>query len=177
MEAPPDWPYPDFDPVATASEKPTLVAFLDRQRAAFEARCSGLTADQLAQRSAPPSSMSLLGLLRHMAGVEHGWFGTVMAGDDRPRPFTSPDDPDHDFNDARADDAQVAAAWDAWRTNVDVARRFVADAPDLEVTGIERWRGPMSLRWVLIHMIEEYAQHNGHADLLRERIDGTTYHE
>ena len=177
MNVPDDWPYPDFDPVATAGERPTLTAFLDEQRASFEARCTGLTAELMAMRACEPSSMSLLGLLRHMAGVESGWFRTVMGGDDRPRPFSSPDDPDHDFNGARADDEQVETAWVAWRAEVGSARRFVAEVRDLEITGIEKWRGPMSLRWVLIHMIEEYAQHNGHADLLRERIDGTTFRE
>ena len=177
MDAPDDWSYPDFDPVATAGERATLVAFLDAQRQAFETRCTGLSAEQMAARACEPSPMSLLGLLRHMAGVEHGWFRNVMAGDDRPRPFRSRDDPDHEFNAARADDEQVDAAWAAWRTEAANARRFVDEAPDLDVTGVENWRGPMSLRWVLVHMIEEYAQHNGHADLLRERIDGTTFQQ
>jgi hypothetical protein len=172
MDAPEDWPYPDFDPAATADERTVLTHFLATQRAAFERTCAGLDADQMARRSVEPSSLSLLGLLRHLAGVETGWFRNVMAGQDVPRPFADPDDGDADFHRAVADSAMVEEAWATWHREVAFTDAFVADAPNLEVTGIERWRGPLSLRWVLVHMIEEYAQHNGHADLLRERIDG-----
>jgi len=172
MERPDDWPYPDFDPAATADERTALTHFLADQRAAFERKCEGLDAEQMAERAAEPPSMSLLGLVRHLAGVETGWFRNVMAGGDVPRPFSDPTDPDADFHAAVGDPALVAEAWDAWRREVAFAEQYVADAPSLDVTGVERWRGPMSLRWVLIHMIEEYAQHNGHADLIRERIDG-----
>lgn len=172
MDRPDDWPWPDYDPAATADERTTLLHFLDEHRRSFEQVCDGLTPEQLARRSVEPSDMSLLGLLRHLAGVEHGWFRTVLQGDDSPRPFTSADDSDADFRAARADPDQVAEAWAEWRRQIEAANRFVRNAPDLEITGTERWRGPISLRWVLIHMIEEYAQHNGHADLLRERIDG-----
>ena len=95
-----------------------------------------------------------------------------MAGGDVPCPFSDADDPDADFHGATADPASVDEAWAVWRREVAFSDAFIATATDLEVTGIEKWRGPMSLRWVLIHMIEEYAQHVGHADLLRERIDG-----
>ena len=172
MQRPDDWPYPDFDPAATADEHTALTHFLAFQRAAFEQKCAGLNEEQMARRSAEPSAMSLLGILRHLAGVETGWFRNVMAGDDIPRPFAEPDDDDADFHRAEAEPAMVAEAWRVWRREVEFAETFVAAAPSLEITGFERWRGPMSLRWVLIHMIEEYAQHNGHADLLRERIDG-----
>jgi uncharacterized damage-inducible protein DinB len=172
VDRPDDWPYPDFDPAATADERTTLLRFLNGQRRAFEQACDGLDAEQMARRSVAPSELSLLGLVRHLAGVEHGWFRTVMGGDDASRPFADPNDADADIHDAVADESMVAEAWSEWRRQVADAEAFVAAAPDLEITGIERWRGPMSLRWVLIHMIEEYAQHNGHADLLRERIDG-----
>ena len=172
MTVPDDWPYPDHDPAATADERVTLTHFLAEKRAAFEEKCRGLDAEQMARRSVEPSTMSLLGLLRHLAGVETGWFRNVMAGADVPRPFADPDDPDADFHGAAADPAMVDVAWAVWRREVSFAEEFVAAAPDLDVTGIEKWRGPMSLRWILIHMIEEYAQHVGHADLLRERIDG-----
>jgi len=172
MTVPDDWPYPDYDPAAIADERSTLTHFLAEQRAAFERKCRGIDAEQMARRSVEPSSMSLLGLLRHLAGVETGWFRNVMAGDDVSRPFATPGDPDADFHDAEADRAMVDEAWAVWRREVAFSEAFVEAAPDLEVTGVEKWRGPMSLRWVLIHMIEEYAQHVGHADLLRERIDG-----
>jgi uncharacterized damage-inducible protein DinB len=172
MTAPDDWPYPDYDPAATADERTALTHFLNEQRASFERACAGLDAEQMARRSVEPSAMSLLGLVRHLAGVETGWFRTVMAGEDVRRPFADPDDPDADFHGAEPDPALVDEAWETWRREVAFTDDFIAAAPGLEVTGIDKWRGPMSLRWVLIHMIEEYAQHVGHADLLRERIDG-----
>ena len=173
MERPADWPYPDFDPVASGDERATLAHFLGLQRRYLAAKCEGLDAEQLARRSAEPSDLSLLGLLRHMAEVERNWFRNVMAGGDVDRYYGSDDDPDGDIHGADADPAQVDEAWRTFWQEVEFAERFVADAPDLEITGIERWRGPLSLRWVLVHMIEEYAQHNGHADLLRERIAGS----
>jgi hypothetical protein len=124
----------------------------------------------MATRSVDPSEMSLIGLVRHLAGVEVFWFRNVMAGDPAPRPFAGDDDAE--FAGASADPASVDEAWAVWRREVEFAEAFVAAAPSLDITGFERWRGPLSLRWVLVHMIEEYAQHNGHADLLRERIDG-----
>ncbi len=116
--------------------------------------------------------MSLLGLVRHMAEVERGWFRRVMAGQDAPPHFYSKTDPDGDFTGAVPDPEVVERAWNTWRAEVEFAGRFVAQAPDLDVTGSDPWRGPISLRWVLVHMVEEYARHNGHIDLLRQRIDG-----
>jgi uncharacterized damage-inducible protein DinB len=163
---------PRPEPPARAGERETLVAFLRWQRGTLELKCSGLDPADLARRSVDPSTLSLLGLVRHMAEVERGWFRRVMAGQDAPPYFYSDADPDGDFDGAMPDPAVVAKAWDAWRAEVAFAERFVADAPDLEVAGHHRHRGPVSLRWVLVHMVEEYARHNGHADLLRQRIDG-----
>ena len=163
---------PRPDPPARAGERETLVAFLRWQRGTLELKCSGLDAAALARRSLAPSSLSLLGLVRHLAEVERSWFRRVMAGQDAPPFFYSDADPDGDFDGAAADPGLVAEAWDRWRAEVAFADRFVAGAPDLEVTGDHRHRGPVSLRWVLVHMVEEYARHNGHADLLREHIDG-----
>ncbi len=86
--------------------------------------------------------------------------------------FCSKTDPDGDFIGAVPDPEVVAQAWNAWRAEVAFAERFVAEAPDLDATGNDPWRGPVSLRWVLVHMVEEHARHNGHIDLLRQRIDG-----
>ena len=172
MERPDDWPYPDFDPVATADERSALTHFLGLQRRYLAGKCDGLDAEQLARRSVEPSELSLLGLLRHMAEVERNWFRNVMAGGAVARYYGSDDHTDGDFHDAAPDPHQVDAAWRTFWQEIEFAERFVAEAPHLEITGVERWRGAMSLRWVLIHMIEEYAQHNGHADLLRQRIDG-----
>ncbi|AEW98939.1 hypothetical protein SCATT_p07460 (plasmid) [Streptantibioticus cattleyicolor NRRL 8057 = DSM 46488] len=152
-------------------ERSMLVDFLAAQRGTLEMKCAGLGAE-LSRRSVAPSTLSLLGLVRHLADVERRWFRQVMAGEQAPPRFASASDADHDFHGAVADPAVVAAAWEAWREEVAFAERFVADAPDLEVTGDDSWRGTVSLRWVVLHMIEEYARHNGHADLLRERIDG-----
>ena len=166
---------PRPEPPTVGDERATLVGFLRWQRHTLELKCSGLDADSLARRSAGPSTMSLLGLVRHMAGVERNWFRRVLAGQDTgPQLFTSDADRDGDFDGAAPDPAVVEEAWQAWRAEVAFADRFVEAAPDLSVTGKipDPWRGPMSLRWVLVHMIEEYARHNGHADLLRERIDG-----
>ena len=96
-----------------------------------------------------------------------------MAGQDAPPRFSSESLPDNDFDGAMPDPV-IAKAWEAWRIEVAYAEGFVTDAPDLGIVGHDSWRGTVSLRWVLIHMIEEYARHNGDADLLRERIDRAT---
>lgn len=165
---------PRHDPPTSGDERETLQGFLRWQRETLELKCSGLDAAQLATRSVEPSTLSLLGLVRHMADVERGWFRRFMAGEDAPPIYYSKDDPDGDFDGAVADHSVVEDAWDAWRREVAFADRFVADAPSLDIAGkkVDPDRGPMSLRWVLVHMIEEYARHLGHADLLRERIDG-----
>jgi uncharacterized damage-inducible protein DinB len=163
---------PRTDPPVRADERTTIVAFLGWQRATLELKCSGLGAAELARRSVEPSTLSLLGLVRHMAEVERSWFRRVMAGQDAPPHFYSEAEPDGDFDGAVPDPEVVAQAWKLWRAEVEFAERFVAEAPDLDVTGNHRWHGAVSLRWVLAHMVEEYARHNGHADLLRQRIDG-----
>ncbi|MGW7047893.1 DinB family protein [Streptomyces avermitilis] len=156
---------------ATGTEHTLLVDFLAAQRATLELKCSGLAAE-LSQRSVAPSTLSLLGLLRHLADVERRWFRQVMAAQDAPPRFSSPSEPDGDFTGAVPDVSVVAEAWRAWRSEVAFAEDYVAGAPHLDVEGHDSWRGTVSLRWVLVHMVEEYARHNGHADLLRERIDG-----
>ena len=167
---------PRTEPPTRAGELATLAGFLRWQRGTLELKCSGLDAEAMARRSVEPSMMSLLGLVRHLADVERSWFRKIMAGQDVPSRYRSEDQPDGDFEGARPDPAVVAEAWQAWRDEVAFADRFVAAAPDLDLVGQvpDAWRGPMSLRWVLTHMIEEYARHNGHADLIRERLDGST---
>ncbi|WP_239122032.1 mycothiol transferase [Phytomonospora endophytica] len=149
-----------------------LVALLDAQRRTFALKCAGLSPEQLATRAVPPSTLSLLGLLRHLTDVERRWFRADMAAEDAPPLFSSPDDPDGDFDGAVGDAGVVEAAWAAWRAEVEFAEAFTATAASLDVEGVDGWRGTLSLRWVLAHMVEEYARHNGHADLLRERVDG-----
>lgn len=152
-------------------ERATLVEFLRCQRLTLEVKCSGLGAEQLARRSVDPSTMSLLGLVRHMAKVERFWFRERLAGQRVRRLFVSDAEPDGDFDGAVAHPDVVTRAWQAWREEVDFAERFVAEAPSLDITADLHAR-KISLREVLVHMVEEYARHNGHADLLRERIDG-----
>lgn len=160
-----------LDARRTGDERGVLVDFLAKQRETLGLKCAGVE-DALSRRSVEPSTLSLLGLVRHLADVERRWFRRVMAGEDVPLLFSTEDNPDQDFDGAAPGPAAVAEAWEAWRAEVAFAERFVAEAPDLDITRDDGWLGAVSLRWVLIHMIEEYARHNGHADLLRERIDG-----
>ena len=168
---------PREDGPTLGDERTTLVESLRSVRLTLEMKCSGLDAEALARRSVEPSTMSLLGLVRHLAEEERRAFRKVMAGQDAPRLFCSDTDRDGDFDGAVPDPQVVAEAWDAWRAEVDFGTRFVAEAPSLDITGNDRsgvgqGQGPISLREVLLEMIHEYARHLGHADLLRERIDG-----
>jgi uncharacterized damage-inducible protein DinB len=152
-------------------ERATLTEFLRGQRLTLQLKCDGLDAGQLARRAVEPSTMSLLGLIRHLAEVERGWFRRRFAGHDVPRRYQTEADPDGDFNGAVAEPAVVDEAWQAWREEIAFADRFTA-GHDLGFVGSDASGEPISLRELLTHMIEEYARHNGHADLLRERIDG-----
>jgi uncharacterized damage-inducible protein DinB len=172
------WVDPEDDPRDTGStprgEKAVLAEYLDHFRMTFEMKCEGLDAEQLAQRSVPPSSMSLLGLVRHLASVEFHWTRRFLEGHlELPRPFKSPEDRDLDFNGAVADDAVVAEAWETWRGEVAHARE-VYDAFDYLGVLVGPEGDQSELRETVVHLIEEYARHCGHADFLRERIDGRT---
>ncbi|MEZ5296071.1 MAG: DUF664 domain-containing protein [Ilumatobacteraceae bacterium] len=157
-------------------ERTALAEALRCQRLTLEMKCEGLDAEQMARRRRAVDPL-LLGLVRHLADVERGVPGDD-GGQDAPRHYGSSDDRDGDFDGAIADDAVVAAAWATWRAEVDFATRFVADAPSLDVTAGDpdnrhgSGGGDTSLREMMIGMIEEYARHMGHADILRERIDG-----
>jgi uncharacterized damage-inducible protein DinB len=170
---------PDNDPRESGDEpvgeRQVLARYLRDQRLTLQMKCSGLDAAAMARRSVEPSNLSLLGLVRHLAGVEHNWFRRVLAGQDAPVLYRTDADNNAEFNAVVADPALVEEAWDTWRKEVEFAERFVEEAADLDLTGTYRWgdqEGTISLREVLVHMIEEYARHNGHADFLRERIDG-----
>ncbi|HEX4813680.1 MAG TPA: DinB family protein [Nonomuraea sp.] len=159
-------------------ERTTLVECLRCARLTLEIKCAGLDAEAMARRSVEPSTMSLLGLVRHLAEVERSTFRRALAGQDVPRLFTSETDRDGDFDGAVPDPRVVAEAWEAWRAEVEFADRFVAEAPSLDITADDpsNQHGTggesMSLREVLVGMIWEYGRHMGHVDLLRERIDG-----
>jgi len=159
-------------------ERNTLVESLRKQRLTLEIKCAGLDAQAMARRAVEPSTMSLLGLVRHLAEMERDTFRVMMSGQDVPRLYCSDTDRDGDFDGAVPDPQVLAQAWAAWRAEVEFAQRFVAEAPSLDITGDDPFNrhgsggGPMSLREALVGMIEEYARHLGHVDLLRERIDG-----
>ena len=170
------WIDPADDPRDTGSElvdeRSTLTEYLRAYRITLQMKCADLDAAQLALRSVPPSTMSLLGLVRHLAEVERYWFRVVMAGETAGRLYSPEGERDHDFDGAVADDAVVAEAWSSWRAEVAFAEQLVDGSDDLDRIGVMRDGRSIRLREVLVHMIEEYARHCGHADLLRERIDG-----
>ncbi len=156
----------------TGSDRELLVAYLEHHRATFALKCSGVSDAELSRRSMPPSTLSLHGLLRHLTGVERWWFQINFAGDDVPMLHYSDDDPDQDFERL---DGDLDHEWSAWRRECDRSREIVAAAASLDAEGSRVRDGePISLRGVLLKHVAEYAQHNGHADLLREGIDGAT---
>jgi uncharacterized damage-inducible protein DinB len=167
------------EPPHVADERATLLGFLDFQRATFAIKCADLTPDQLVLRASPPSTLSLLGLARHIADCERGWFrefaGEKGPGRDDVTPlFFTDEELNLDFDGTVAEQAAVDEAFDAWRAEIAHAGEIVA-AHSLDDTFTRPRKGDtFTLRWVIVHMIEEYARHNGHADLLREAIDGTT---
>lgn len=158
----------------TGDELATLHGFLTYQRATLDWKCAGLDADQVARRAVPPSTMSLLGLVRHLADTERSWFRTFVGETTQPIFFTA-DEPDLDFDGARADPDDVENAFARWRAECAHSDGIITSAP-LEQTFFRAKYGgeTISLRWILAHMIEEYSRHNGHADLLRQCIDGST---
>jgi uncharacterized damage-inducible protein DinB len=152
-------------------ERSTLLAFLEWQRATLARKCEGLAPDQLRLRSAEPSTLSLLGLVRHMGDVELGWFRGTLAGEDVEYQYSTDEDIDGEFD--NVDTADIDQAFANWREQCARADEIVSRRA-LDATGHRRDGQEVSMRWILNHMIEEYSRHNGHADILRERIDGTT---
>ncbi|WP_030755631.1 DinB family protein [Streptomyces sp. NRRL F-5135] len=163
------------EPSTVAGERAMLEGWLDYHRATLAAKCAGLSDAQLRQTSVPPSELSLLGLVRHMAEVERAWFRRTLADEDAPPLYYDETDRDGDFH--VGEDATWDEAYATWQAEISRAREL-AGPLDLDALGKgrrERTTGePYSLRWIFTHMIEEYARHNGHADLLRERVDGAT---
>jgi Protein of unknown function (DUF664) len=168
---------------ATAGERTLLTCFLDFQRDALVRKCAGLSDEQLRRRSVASSNLTLLGLVRHLAGVERWYFQSVIEGSSPGSLFEATDDPDEDFN--HLDAATGESTFVMWRGEIEQSRRIAAGLP-LEHVGtvpgdpIEIAAGTShpthgrsySLRWVLLHMIDEYARHLGQADIVREAIDG-----
>jgi uncharacterized damage-inducible protein DinB len=174
------WVDPADDPrdsgVSPVGERETLLEYLRAYRDTLRMKCEGLDAEQLARRSVPPSTMSLLGLVRHLAQVEQQWFQRVLQGRaDGPRPYTRDDDPDWDFNGAVPDPAVVADAFATWRAEIARAQEWLDALDEADLGRVVPHHGEsVSTRDVLVHLVEEYARHAGHADLLRECIDGRT---
>ena len=153
------------------SEREMLRAFLDYHRATLAMKCQGLTDEELRQRSMPPSTLSLLGLVRHMAEVERAWFRRVFEDHDAPMVWSDRVDFQAAYNASASTRAEAFAAWEA---EVENSRRIEREAESLDVAGWQpRWEEEVSLRLVMLHVLLEYARHNGHADLLREGTDGT----
>lgn len=172
-----NWLDPASDPRASIAqgrgEKAVLAGYLDHYRLTLELKCEGLTAAQLAERAVPPSTLSLLGLVRHLARVEHNWTRRVLQGQpELPRLYRTDGDPDLDFNQAVPDAEVVAEAWESWRRETTHAREVHAGL-DLDQL-VEVHGEPTEARDIIVHLVEEYARHLGHADLLRECIDGRT---
>jgi uncharacterized damage-inducible protein DinB len=164
--------HPDEDPRADGgwdnNERSILLGFLSDRRLTLEMKCAGLNAEQMARESVPPSDLTLLGLVRHLAQVEHHWFRRAIGGEDVRALYVGPNGEDLAFRVSAAEE-MVAEAWETWRREVAYAEELVRGTEHLGELG----RGePVPLRQVLVHVIREYSQHLGHADLIRERIDG-----
>ncbi|MFJ7159406.1 DinB family protein [Streptomyces sp. NPDC101118] len=162
------------EPATTADERTSLEGWLEYHRATLALKCEGLTDEQLRVRAVPSSELTLLGLTRHMAEVERFWFQEITLGREVPDLFCTREDMDGDFHVTEADGYAEAEA--ARQEAMALAREIGAARP---LDSVSEGRHPRSgegfdLRWVYTHMIEEYARHNGHADLLRELIDGVT---
>lgn len=149
-----------------------LRAYLDFHRATLALKCEGLDDEQLRRTSMPPSALSLLGLVRHLAEVERAWFRRTVDGQDVPLVWSD----DFDFQVAYdAGRSTRVEAFAAWQAEVEHARRIEAAAESLDtVVRADRLSQDVSLRLVMLHVLLEYARHNGHADLLREGVDGMT---
>lgn len=159
------------DPPPVAGERSTLLGYLEFQRQTFLWKCSGLTGEELSRRPIPPSTLSLLGLIRHMVDVERVWFRIRMSGEDVGYRYWTDENPDADFDEI--DPGAAEEDYGALVEEMAEARRRVEGRGLGDTFVHPRTGDTLSVRWLLTHLIEEYARHNGHADLLREMIDGS----
>ena len=164
-------------PPYAGDELSTLTGFLDWHRDTLRQKAGGLSPEQLRARL-EPSTMTLGGMVKHLAFVENWWFVVNFLGEDPGEPWASVDwDADEDWDWHSADEDDPDTLWSLFEREVARSRQIVADADSLDAHAQRRHRGSgaaLSLRWIVVHMIEEYARHNGHADLIRESIDGAT---
>ncbi|MEP7054773.1 MAG: DinB family protein [Actinomycetota bacterium] len=157
-------------PPLVGDERGLLTAYLDWHRQSLVLKCAGVPEDRLSEHVIPPSTLTLHGLVRHLTGVERWWFQIQFAGLDVPMLYYSDDDPGQDFDSL---DGDFGAALDAWQTECAKSRSIVVNTASFDETGIQNVSGkPISLRRIMLLVTTEYARHLGHADLLRERIDG-----
>ncbi len=165
------WADDDRPPIPrVAAEREALAAYLDHYRATVEMKCRDLTPEQARARAVPPSTMSVHGLVRHLGGVERWWLQQNFERRDVPLLFSTPDEPDLDFD--PPDDADFGDDLATWRAECDISREIVA-AHDLDdLARPLDWVEDVDLRWLVLRLITEYAQHCGHLDLLREAVDG-----
>ena len=173
------WTTPDQDPRTYGNpvdELPTYREYLDNYRLTIEMKCEGLNAEELARRSVPPSTLSLLGLVRHLASMENHWFQRVLQGrTEGPRLYKTDNDFDRDFNGAEPDPAVVEDAFATWKAEIAKSDEWLGSRADSDLGEQVDVHGErVSIRDILVHVFEEYARHAGHADLLRECIDGRT---
>ncbi len=158
------------DPPMTGPERDALLGWLDHHRSTLAWKCDGLGDEALRRCSMPPSSLSLLGLVRHMAEVERHWFRRIIAGETIRHVWSEEWDFQVAYDASRSTRTEAFAAW---RAEVDAARSIVGGVESLDTTyHVASWNCDVSLRTILLHLIHDYARHNGHADLLREGIDG-----
>ena len=162
------------DPSQHDGERDALEAWLDFHRDTLLWKCAGLSAEQLKRRAVPPSTLSLLGLVRHMTEVERWWFRMHAGEQDLPFPYGTDEWPDADFHDL--DNADAPADFEAYRREIEASREAgrKRDLDDVVPSRGHHRDRTTNIRWIYLHMIEEYARHNGHADLIRESIDGVT---
>ncbi|MGW2016948.1 DinB family protein [Streptomyces sp. NPDC001927] len=162
---------PRVSPPHFGDERETLRAFLDYHRATLARKCEGLDDAQLRERSMPPSLLTLLGLVRHMAEVERAWFRRVFQDGEAPMVWSDKVDFQAAYDASRSTRAEAFTAWEA---EVENSRRIEREAGSLDLAGYQpRWDKEVSLRMVMVHVLLEYGRHNGHADFLREGVDGT----
>ncbi len=166
-----------IDPPAQAGEAEMLIAFLDWYRGTLPFKAQGLSDEQARTPAVPPSDLNIMGLIRHMSEVERNWFQRWFIKADAPGIYGGDDDPDEDRDMHPRPDDTLEEALAVYQREIETSRRIIAgvapDTPAAHVGESVNWAGfNPSLRWILVHMIEEYARHCGHADLLRERLDG-----
>lgn len=162
-----------IEPPLSGDERESLETWLDYHRATLALKCEGLTAEQLRERAIPTTALTLLGLVRHMAEVERGWFRRMLVGEDVERIYSTAEDRERQFTDLTSHAPEEV--FQIWQAEIEQAREISkAHSLDDSSKRVDVRNEPFSLRWILTHMIEEYARHNGHADLIREAIDRST---